>query len=211
MVTNRLRLLAPVLALPLLAATPGGEGGGCEPTRAGWDRSDLKMSVARQGGEKRLLIEGRIDHDLHARLKALLNENPDIGTIHFNASGGDYASAMEAGRFLRSIGGFFTHVPAGAACIDACGLLFLSGHVRSVDPSAIFDLGDFYAPSEGSAGAAAISRQSLAVSNYLIHMGVSRRLLTGTLDRDAALPVGAPRQCLTPEELHGYNVANWNE
>lgn len=205
------RLVAPLLALPLLAATPGVPPQPCMPSVAGWDLPELHMSVARDGRSKTLLIEGRITRDLPARLKVLLADNPDIEAVHFNSAGGDSVSAMEAGSILRSIGGFVTHVPAGAECTGACALLFLSGHVRSVDPSAVFDLGHFYEPSAGGTGRADVARQSLAVSNYLIRMGVSRRLLTGTLDRDAALPAGAPRQCLSGEELHGYNVANWNE
>ncbi|WP_260583605.1 hypothetical protein [Sphingopyxis sp. PET50] len=211
MMTGRRLLLAPLLALPLLAATPGAPGGKCEPARAGWDLPEARLSIQREGRGETLLIEGKIDRDLPVRLKAMLAEHPDIGAVHFNSAGGDGTSAMEAGAIIRSIGGFVTHVPAGAECTGACALLFLSGHVRSVDPSAVFDLGHFYDPPGGSTSEADVARQSLAVSGYLIRMGVSRRLLTGTLDRDAALPAAAPRQCLTGDELHSYNVANWNE
>ncbi|MBL8650644.1 MAG: hypothetical protein JNL35_09610 [Sphingopyxis sp.] len=211
MATNRLRLLAPLLALPLLAATPGGQPGRCEPTRTGADLAEPRLSVTRKTDGETLLIEGRIDRGLPARLETMFAEHPKIAAVHFNSAGGDPVGAMEAGGVIRAIGGFVTHVPAGAECSGACALLFLSGSVRSVDPSAVFDLDQFYDPANGSASRAAVARQSLDVSNYLIRMGVSRRLLTGTLDRDAALPAGAPRQCLTPAELHGYNVANWNE
>lgn len=207
----RLRLLAPLLALPLLAATPGRQATRCEPTRAGADLPEPRLSVTHEKGGETLLIEGRIDRDLPGRLEMLFAEHPNIAAVHFNSAGGDPAGAMEAGAVIRAIGGFVTHVPAGAECSGACALLFLSGSVRSVDPSAVFDLGQFYDPPNASASRAAVARQSLDISSYLIRMGVSRRLLTGTLDRDAALSPGAPRQCLTPAELHGYNVANWNE
>lgn len=207
----RFRLLGALLALPFLAATPGAQGRQCEPTRTGWDFPEARMNVMRGGRGETLFIEGRIDHDFPLRLRAVLAAHPDIEALHLNSAGGDRDSAMEAGATIRSIGGFVTHVPAGAECTGACALLFLSGHVRSVDPAAVFDLGRFYDPPEGATSQADVARQSLAVSNYLIRMGVSRRLLTGTLDRDAALAAEAPRQCLTGEELHGYNVANWNE
>ena len=199
-----------LFAMLLLAAVPA-RPADCVPTRAGWDAPEQRLGIERHGRDETLLIEGRIDADLPARLETLLARHPDIGTVSFNASGDDRASAMAAGLILRSKGIFEVPVPAGASCIDACALLFLSGGVRSVDPSAVFDLGRFYEPTSGSANAADVARQSLDISNYLIRMGVSRRLLADTLDRDAALPAGAARRCLTPAELHGYNVANWNE
>ena len=211
MTTARRRLLAPLLALPLLAATLDAPTGACVPALAGWDASQLRLDVRRSGTSETLFVEGRIGTDLPVRLKAMLGAHPDIATIHFNASGDDRPSAMAAGLVLRAAGNFDAHVPAGANCTDACALLFLSGRIRSVDPTAVFDLGQFYEPAQVSAKSADVARQSLDVSNYLIRMGVSRRLLTGTLDRDAALPPEAPRQCLTPAELHSYNVANWNE
>jgi hypothetical protein len=181
------------------------------PTRAGWDDPVLRMTVEKSGSETVLMVRGRIGPDAPERLTAMLAEHPTIGTIHFNASGDDRNSAMAAGRALRSAGNFVAHVPAGANCTDACALLFLSGLIRSVDPAAVFDMGEFYRASAEAASNADVARKSLDISNYLIRMGVSRRLLTGTLDRDAALPPEAPRQCLTPAELHSYNVANWNE
>lgn len=206
------RLLGALLALPLLAATPIEQSGECAPTRQGWDAPASRVEVQRNGRSETLVIEGRIGPDLPARLNAVLAEHPDVDTIHFNASGDDRGSAMEAGRILRSAGSFAAHVPAGANCTGACALLFLSGRIRSVDPTAVFDLGQFYEPSATSVSSADIARQSLGISDYLIRMGVSRRLLTGTLDRENASTGQAPqRQCLTPEELHGYNVANWNE
>ncbi len=210
MKTGKRRLLAPLLALPLLAATPP-SAGDCRPTRSGWDAPALRLDVQRSGRSEILLIEGRIGPELPRRLEAVLAEHPEIGTIRFNASGDDRASAMVAGLVLRAAGNFEAHVPAGANCTDACALLFLSGRIRSVDPTAVFDMGEFYQAPRVSAGNADVARQSIDISDYLIRMGVSRRLLTGTLDRDAVLPAEAPRQCLTPAELGSYNVANWNE
>lgn len=205
---NSARAFAACLIGALLAgAAPADPVASCRPTLPGWDSTTLRIEV--QGDT--LLVQGRIGTDLPARLKAVLAAHPDVAAIHFNASGDDRASAMAAGLVLRAAGNFEAHVPAGANCTDACALLFLSGRIRSVDPAAVFDLGQFYEPAQGSAKSADIARQSLEVSNYLIRMGVSRRLLTGTLDRDAASAASGASRCLTPEELHGYNVANWNE
>lgn len=199
-------------ALLLFAAVPAAAGD-CTVSDPGWDDPALHMRVAKIGREQMLLIEGRIGPDLPARLGTILAGHPAISEIRFNSSGGDAASAMEAGRLIRSKGGFATHVSAGSGCVDACALLFLSGAIRSVDPDGVFDIGRFYEGQGSAASAGAASRQSLRVVDYLIFMGVSRRLLTGTLDReDAADGDGtSPRRCLTPEELHRYNVANWNE
>lgn len=174
----------------------------------------LRTTVEKRGAETILIIEGQIGPDLPQRLKTLFADHPDIAAIHFNASGGDRTSAMAAGHIVRAEGSLQGHVPAGWGCTDACALLFLSTRIRSVDPAAVFDLGRFFEPAGTPAGAGAsdIARQSLGISDYLVRMGVSRRLLTGTLDREAASADGAAQpRCLTPAELHGYNVANWNE
>lgn len=170
------------------------------------------MEIGNVDGAQVLFLNGRIGLDLPGRLDAILTKHPNIEALHFNSAGGDMTVAMAAGRMLRSRGDFITHVPAGAACLNACALLFLSGRARSVDPGAVFDLERFYDNEGMPSSAANVARQSLSISDYLIRMGVSRRLLTGALDRDVAVDGGAgPRRCLTPAELHSYNVANWNE
>lgn len=204
------RLLAALLGAPLLAAGPPALSADCQPARAGWDRAAAELTISKQGGETVLLVEGRIDPDLPARLRGIFADHPRISALHFNSVGGDVASAIAAGKVVRSQGFLVAQVPAGSGCTGACALLFLSGRVRSVDPAGVFDLGRFYETSDGSAQGAA--RQSLEISDYLIRMGVSRRLLNGVLDREAAEDAGkAVRHCLTPDELHAYNVANWNE
>ena len=209
--TVKFRAAVLTVFLAILSASTARAADDCMPKLPGWDAPGLQMGVKEEDGAEMLFIEGRIGPDLPLRLKTVIAEHPDIAVIHFNASGDDRASAMAAGLVLRAAGNFEAHVPAGATCTDACALLYLSGRIRSVDPAAVFDLGQFYTPGQRSAKNADVARQSLEVSNYLIRMGVSRRLLTGTLDRDAASAVPAGRRCLTPEELHGYNVANWNE
>lgn len=203
-------LLGTVLAASLLVAGSPALSADCQPGRKGWDRAAAELTVAKQGGETVLRVEGRIDPDLPERLRAMFADHPQISTLHFNSAGGDVASALAAGKVVRSQGLLEAQVPAGWGCTGACALLFLSGRVRSVDPAGVFDLGRFYETGDGSAQGAA--RQSLEISDYLIRMGVSRRLLNGVLDREAAEGAGkAVRHCLTPDELHAYNVANWNE
>lgn len=206
-----IRRILSFAALPCLAAATVAAAE-CTSARTGWDDPVLRMTVDVEKGDATLIIEGQIGPDAPQRLKAMLADRPDIGAIHFNSSGGDVASAIEAGRMLRSAGNFMTHVPAGARCTDACAFLFLSGRIRSVDPAAVFDLGRFYDTGGAPMSAADIARQSLEQSDYLIRMGVTRRLLTRTLDRHTVHGTEAmTRMCLTPDEIHGYNVANWNE
>lgn len=204
------RLIAALLAVPLLMAGAPVAASDCVPARAGWDRAATELTIAKQDGETVLRVEGRIDPDLAARLRVMFADHPQISALHFNSAGGDVASALAAGKVVRSQGLLVAEVPAGWGCTGACALLFLSGRVRSVDPAGVFDLGRFYETGDGSAEG--VARQSLEISDYLIRMGVSRRLLNGVLDREAAESAGKPvRHCLTPDELRAYNVANWNE
>ena len=198
-------------AIMLFAAMPAAARD-CTPDRPGWDDPVLHMQVERIGRAQVLLVEGRIGPDLPRQMEAMLVRYPDVGEIRFHSSGGDMASAMEAGRRIRSHGVFVTHVPAGWGCAGACALLFLSGNVRSVDPDGVFDIGRFYANGGEEPSARAAARQSFDVVDYLIRMGVSRRLLANALDREAAAARAntPPRLCLTSDELRRYNVANWS-
>ena len=204
------RLLGIVFAAPLLSAASPALSADCVPTRDGWDRAAAELTIAQEGGETVLRVEGRIDPGVPARLRDMFADHPQISTLHFNSAGGDVPSAIAAGKVVRSEGLLVAQVPAGWGCTGACALLFLSGRVRTVDPAGVFDLGRFYDTGDGSAQG--VARQSLEISDYLIRMGVSRRLMNGVLDREAAESAGkAVRHCLTPDELHAYNVANWNE
>lgn len=200
-------LLSAAMSLAVLPAAAKD----CTPARPGWDDPVLHLKVERIDREQVLLIEGRIGPDLPQQMEAMLVRYPDVGEIRLHSSGGDAASAMAAGRRLRAEGNFATHVPAGWGCTGACALLFLSGAVRSVDPDGIFDIGRFYAGEGGEPSASSAARQSFDVVDYLIRMGVSRRLLANAFDREAsAASATPPRLCLTPDELRRYNVANWN-
>jgi hypothetical protein len=45
-------------------------------------------------------------------------------------------------------------------------------------------------------------------NDFLIRMGVSRKLLTEVMYQTSAVGDGATRRCLTPEEVRKYFVAN---
>ena len=49
-------------------------------------------------------------------------------------------------------------------------------------------------------------------NDFLIRMGVSRKLLTEVMYRQSAVSTGgsgSTRRCLTQDEVHRYNVANF--
>jgi hypothetical protein len=188
----------------------------CGPIPAAADNQAMRLTVERRRDMDILHVEGRIAADLPQRMKRLFAENRRIGEIWLNSSGGDWLAAIDTGRFIRANEIYLTRVPAGAACVEACGLLFLSGRIRALHPDSVFDVGplpsDVPRTGEADAQAAemAAARETDILSGYLLKMGVSRRLLSEVILRSPGEDRG-PRPCLTQQEIRRYNVANSNQ
>ena len=198
------------------------------PATVDWG-ADRPMTItpAVKGGRHVLLAEGVIDADLPTRLRKAIEANELVEEIWLRSSGGDAQAGNEAGKAIRSFPGMLTRIPAGWTCFSACNFVFMGGDRRVVEPGGIFMVHMFThtdqrdvigaAVSEGTnetAGLIADIEQSSALlasddNDFLIRMGISRKLLTDIMYRQQAVKTaGNPstRYCLNQEEVRRYNV-----
>jgi hypothetical protein len=124
-----------------------------------------------------------------------------------------------------------TRIPSGWACFSACNFLFMGGAARFVDPGGQFMVHMFTHTGDRQVIAAEVMRgtdstvgligeieQGSALlasedNDFLIRMGVSRKLLTEVMYRQKAVVEQgsgdrSTRRCLTQEEVRKYNVMN---
>ena len=230
----RCRALAFLLALslPLSGTVAAGQKAdprnpSC-PQQPDWGGSQpMQFTVQQKDGKKVLLAEGAIDDALVARLGAAIERNKPIDEIWLRSPGGNARVGNQAGMAIRKLG-IPTRIPAGWACFSACNFLFMGGPIRMVDPGGIFMVhmfthtGDRQAieaevlrGTENTVGLIGEIEQDSALlasedNDFLIRMGVSRKLLTEVMYQTSAVSGnGATRRCLTQEEVHRYNVANF--
>jgi hypothetical protein len=219
-------LAAPAL-LALLTGAADPENPTC-PSKADWG-PDRPMTVtpADKGGKRVLLAEGVIDEGLPARLRAAIEADELVEEIWLRSAGGDAQAGNDAGKVIRSFPGMLTRVPAGWTCFSACNFVFMGGDRRVVEPGGIFMVHMFThtdqrdvigsAVSEGTnetVGLIADIEQSSALlasddNDFLIRMGISRKLLTDIMYRQQAVKTAAnpsTRYCLNQEEVRRYNV-----
>jgi hypothetical protein len=186
----------------------------------------MQFSPVDRGGRRILLAEGVIDDALVPRLKAAL-EKDKPEEIWLRSAGGNARVGNEAGKLIRS-SGIPTRVPAGWACFSACNFLFMGGIARYVDKDGLFIVHMFTHTADRGAIEAEMLRgtdntvgligdieQDSAMlasedNDFLIRMGVSRKLLTEVMYQQKAVADagGSTRRCLTQEEAWKYNVAN---
>ena len=189
----------------------------------------MQFSVDQRDGKKVLLAEGAIDDQLVPRLKAALKQHEPIDEIWIRSPGGNAKVGNEAGRVIRQTM-VPTRIPSGWACFSACNFLFMGGIARYVDPGAHFIVHMFthtddrsliasevMRGTESTVGLIAEIEQGSALlasedNDFLIRMGVSRKLLTDVMYRQKAVEeVGgdrSTRRCLNQEEVRRYNVMN---
>ena len=188
----------------------------------------MKFTLDTSTGARVLRAEGAIDEDVSARLAAALEANGTIDEIWLRSPGGDAHAGNEAGKVIRKAG-IPTRIPDGWACFSACNFMFMGGPIRFVDANGQFvvhmftHLGDKDAVrSELKKGTDTVIgligevEQDSALlasedNDFLIKMGVSRKLLTEIMYRQKAVATGedrSTRRCLTAAETMKYNVAN---
>jgi len=230
---RRLRRPAAALlaGLALLGATPMDPINKTCPANPGWSlNKTMALTARKQGDRKILLAEGRIDAALPDRLSAALAANPDVEEIWVSSRGGDARAGNAAGRIIRQHPGMVTRIPKGWVCFSACNFVFMGGQLRIVEPGGIFMVHMF--TRTGDRGTIDMSvamgtdatteligeiEQDAALlasedNDFLIRMGVSRKLLTDVMYRQKAVAGQgddkSTRRCLTPTEVLQYNVAN---
>ena len=188
---------------------------------------EMRFTVEEIDGRKVLLAEGRIDDNLIPRLQAAL-ESFQGDEIWLRSPGGNARIGNQAGRIIRE-NGLQTRIPQGWACFSACNFLFMGGFARFVDPGGQFIVHMFTHTSDREAIRSQVAQgedntigligdieqQSALLASedndFLIRMGLSRRLLTEVMYRTSAVADSSNREtrrCLTQAELREYNVVN---
>ncbi len=203
------------------------------PVSPDWSaNTTMLFTPVKKGNAKVLLAEGRIDAGAPDRLKKVLAANPDIAEIWLRSPGGDARAGNAAGRIIRSNFGLTTRIPAGWACFSACNFIFMGGQPRVIDPGGLFIVHMFTRTGDRQSIDMSVAmgtdatkeligdiEQDAALlasedNDFLIRMGVSRKLLTEVMYQQKALANAedkSTRRCLTQAEVKTYNVANNNE
>jgi hypothetical protein len=199
------------------------------PKELNWSTyRQMRFTLDTSTGQRVLRAEGLIDQDVPARLQEALQANDPIDEIWFRSPGGDARAGNEAGKLIRKAG-IATRIPSGWACFSACNFMFMGGPVRFVEPEGQFVVHMFTHLSDKEAVRSELSKghdsaigligeveQDSALlasedNDFLIKMGVSRKLLTEVMYQQKAVAGGedkSTRRCLTPAETVKYNVAN---
>ena len=201
------------------------------PVDPGWgDAAEMELQAADVGGKRVLIANGIIDETLPERLKEALDEDEMISEVWLQSRGGHARAGNEAGRIIRSFRGMTTRIPTGWTCFSACNFIFMGGDRRVVEAGGVFMVHMFTHTSdrwvikeavlEGTGATteliADIEQQSALLASedndFLIRMGVSRKLLTDVMYRQQAVESeGNPstRYCLSRDEVVEYNVMNF--
>ena len=228
------RLLASVsAAVALLGAEAGAQAqmdpdNPTCPANPNWSTyREMRFTVQQVNGHTVLLAEGVIDDNLIPRLQQAL-QNQQIEEIWLRSPGGNARVGNQAGRVIRE-SGLPTRIPNGWACFSACNFLFMGGIARFVDPGGQFIVHMFTHTSDRDTIRSEVARgedntigligeieQDSAMlasedNDFLIRMGLSRRLLTEVMYRQNAVADAqnrSTRRCLTQAEVREYNVVN---
>ncbi|HEY6048015.1 MAG TPA: hypothetical protein VIV07_03110 [Sphingomicrobium sp.] len=200
------------------------------PLHLNWSTyPEMKFTLDTSGGHRILRAEGQIDEDVAARLADALKQDAPVDEIWLRSPGGIARAGNEAGKVIRQ-SGIPTRIPNGWACFSACNFVFMGGAIRFVDPGGLFvvhmftHVGDKQAVrselakgTDHAIGLIGDVEQDSAMlasedNDFLIRMGVSRKLLTEVMYKQKAVEGDegdkSTRRCLTRDEAIKYNVAN---
>ena len=189
----------------------------------------MRFTLEELGGQRILRAEGAIDESVPDRLKSALAEHEPVDEIWIRSPGGNARAGNAAGKLIRQAM-IPTRIPKGWACFSACNFLFMGGAVRMVDKEGVFAVHMFTHTGDREAIKAEVGggeEKALALigsveqesallasedNDFLIRMGVSRKLLTDVMYRQKAVKEQgsdrSTRRCLTHDETWEYKVAN---
>jgi hypothetical protein len=232
--SSRFRRAASALALfALLGGQAAAQTDPANPTcprDPDWAQTirQMRFTLEPIDGRSILLAEGTIDSDAVRRFQTALAEHREIDEIWLRSPGGDARVGNQLGRIVRETG-IPTRIPSGWACFSACNFMFMGGIIRHVDEGGLFVVHMFTHTGDRAAIRSGLSRgedQAIGLigeieqqsallasedNDFLIRMGISRRLLTEVMYRTSAVAERAAdratRRCLTQEEVNRYNVA----
>jgi hypothetical protein len=221
---------AGLLLINLAASEPVDPANPTCPKSLNWSTyPEMKFSLDNSSGHRILRAEGQIDVDVALRLQDALKENAPIDEIWLRSPGGDARAGNAAGKVIRA-SGIPTRIPQGWACFSACNFLFMGGAIRFVDQGGLFVVHMFTHVADKQAVRSELAKgtdQAIGLisdveqdsamlasedNDFLIRMGVSRKLLTEVMYQQKAIADSADdkstRRCLTQAEAIKYNVAN---
>ena len=200
------------------------------PENPNWGPAKSMTFTAVDRGEKRVLLaEGVIDLFTPDRLRGAIESDELIEEVWFRSAGGDAEAGNEAGKAIRSYPWLLTRVPKGWTCFSACNFVFMGGVRRTVDEGGTFMVHMFTHTGQRSVIDKSVEKgtdntveligeieqlSALLASednDFLIRMGVSRKLLTEIMYQQLATGGEGGQQqryCLNQEELRRYNVMN---
>jgi hypothetical protein len=218
---------AALLSAPVAGAQVDRDNPTC-PANPNWSNyPEMRFTAEEIDGRKVLLAEGRIDDNLIPRLQEAIAKF-EGDEIWLRSPGGNARVGNQAGRIIRE-NNLQTRIPQGWACFSACNFLFMGGTARFVDEGGLFMVHMFTHTSnrdvirsevargeENTIGLIGEIEQQSALlasedNDFLIRMGLSRRLLTDIMYRTSAVADAnnrETRRCLTQAELRQYNVVN---
>lgn len=227
--THIARILAATAALAILTGAADPDNPTCPAEPDFGPTTAMTLTPADRNGARVLIAEGKIDAGLPARLRKAIEADDQIGEIWIRSGGGDAAAGNAAGKVIRSFPGMLTRIPAGWTCFSACNFVFMGGEQRIVDAGGVFMVHMFTHTNQrdviqetiaegttATAGLIGEIEQSSALlasddNDFLIRMGVSRKLLTDIMYRQQAVKSAgntSTRYCLTQDEVRRYNVMN---
>lgn len=218
-----------ILPSPAAAASEMDAANPSCPKQLNWSTyRQMRFTLEPVDGLRILKAEGIIDEGVPERLREALQANAPIDEIWIRSPGGNARAGNSAGRILREAA-LPTRIPGGWACFSACNFMFMGGPIRYVDAGGHFVVHMFTHLGDKDAVRAEVQRDADSAieligeleqesallasedNDFLIRMGVSRKLLTDVMYRQKAIAEDgdkSTRRCLTAEETVRYNVAN---
>ncbi|MEZ5693088.1 MAG: hypothetical protein R3D99_04455 [Altererythrobacter sp.] len=187
----------------------------------------MTLKAVDRNGKRVLLAEGVVDAFLPDRMYDAIAADEMIEEIWIRSRGGDATAGNETGKVIRSFPGMVTRIPKGWTCFSACNFVFMGGDRRKVDPGGIFMVHMFTHTGQREVIAESVDKgtedtveligeieqlSALLASednDFLIRMGISRKLLTDIMYRQLATggkDGNGERYCLSQEEAIEYNV-----
>ena len=198
------------------------------PQDPNWGPAEsMTFTTVDRDGKRVLLAEGVIDLFVPDRLRSAIENDEMIEEVWIRSAGGDAEAGNEAGKAIRSYPGMLTRIPKGWTCFSACNFMFMGGDRRAVDDGGIFMVHMFTHTGQRSVIDRSVEKGTddtieligeieqlsalLATedNDFLIRMGVSRKLLTEIMYQQLATGGEGKQQqryCLNQEELRRYNV-----
>lgn len=225
--TGAVRIYVALVSLALLTGAADPDNPSCPAAPEFGPSTAMTVTPADRSGQRVLIAEGKIDAGLPSRLRKAIEADERIGEIWIRSSGGDAAAGNAAGKVIRSFPGMLTRIPAGWTCFSACNFVFMGGDRRVVEPGGVFMVHMFTHTNqrdviqetiaEGTSATAGLIgeiEQSSALlatddNDFLIRMGISRKLLTDIMYRQQAVKSAensSTRYCLSQDEARRYNV-----